>query len=809
MPYTPATGAVSFTGVGTCVVDANQAGNTDYQAATQVHQTIPVGQGSQTITFTSTPPSDATVGGPSYTPSATATSGLPVSFSIDASSTAGACSYTPATGAVSFTGVGTCAVDANQAGNTDYQAATQVHQTIPVGQGSQTITFTSTPPSDATVGGPSYTPSATATSGLPVSFSIDASSTAGACSYAPATGAVSFTGVGTCAVDAKQAGNTDYQGATQVSQSITIGTASLTITASSSAIAYEGPLPAITPIYSGFVNGDTASSLTLAPTCTTTATSSSPPGTYPSTCTGAAGANYSISYVAGTVTVSPATLTVTASSPAMAYGDLVPAITPIYSGFVNGDTALSLTLAPTCTTTATSSSPVGTYPSSCSGAVDADYAIRYTPGQVSIGAATLTVTATSTTMTYGGPVPTIMGIYSPATVPLSPPASCSTTATSSSPPGTYSSTCSGGAAANYAIGYAAGTVTVSPAPLSITATSTTMSYGGPLPAITPIYSGFVNGDTASSLTLAPTCTTAANSSSPPGTYSSTSAGAVDVDYAFSYTAGTVKVNAAPVPQATTTTTIPPAPPKGFPDAGLSYPDGAIVAYGGKDYVFAGGRAFAAAGSSLTAVEKVDHAQVVAAPAEATAPVTVAVRPGTLVSTKAVDGDGTLYVAGPDGLLHGFATPGQFFAGGYDAALVVSVPSLAGLQVASRSAGADGLTALSTRADGAVVDSSGTFYIFAGGRAFGLATPAELLAVEAVDAAQVLSGPVSSAQALAPIASGVLLSVAHGRGVFVSFEGGAYLFKAMGQFLRDGYGGTAAVPVPGPDHLVVVSPYSGS
>ena len=84
---------MSFTGAGTCVVDANQAGNTDYQAGTQVHQTIPVGKGSQTITFTSTAPSDATVGGPSYTPSATATSGLPVSFSIDASSTAGACSY--------------------------------------------------------------------------------------------------------------------------------------------------------------------------------------------------------------------------------------------------------------------------------------------------------------------------------------------------------------------------------------------------------------------------------------------------------------------------------------------------------------------------------------------------------------------------------------------------------------------------------------------------------------------------------------------------------------------------------------------
>jgi MBG domain (YGX type)/Lamin Tail Domain/NPCBM-associated, NEW3 domain of alpha-galactosidase/Alpha galactosidase A/Alpha galactosidase C-terminal beta sandwich domain len=68
-------------------------------------------------------------------------------------------------------------------------------------------------------------------------------------------------------------------------------------------------------------------------------------------------------------------LTITASSPSMTYGEAVPAITPSYSGFVNGDTAASLPIAPTCTTTANPWSPPGTYPTSCSGAADPNYTI--------------------------------------------------------------------------------------------------------------------------------------------------------------------------------------------------------------------------------------------------------------------------------------------------------------------------------------------------------------------------------------------------------------------------------------------------
>ena len=70
-------------------------------------------------------------------------------------------------------------------------------------------------------------------------------------------------------------------------------------------------------------------------------------------------ANYTISYVAGTLTVNPAGLTITANNQSKAYGAALPGLTVGYSGFVNGDTAGSLTTPPAVTTTGTASSPAG------------------------------------------------------------------------------------------------------------------------------------------------------------------------------------------------------------------------------------------------------------------------------------------------------------------------------------------------------------------------------------------------------------------------------------------------------------------
>ncbi|MDE3131765.1 MAG: Ig-like domain repeat protein, partial [Acidobacteriota bacterium] len=206
--------------------DANQAGDSNYTAAPQDQQSFTVGKGSQTISFTSTPPSSPTVGGTPYTPTATGgNSGNPVTFTIDPASTSGAC--TIAAGVVSFTGNGTCVIDANQAGDSNYTAAPQDQQSFTVGKGSQTISFTSTPPGNATVGGATY--HATATGGdstQSVVLTIDSTSTS-VCAID--SGIVSFTGVGTCLIDANQAGDSNYDAAPQRQQSFTVGKGSQSI----------------------------------------------------------------------------------------------------------------------------------------------------------------------------------------------------------------------------------------------------------------------------------------------------------------------------------------------------------------------------------------------------------------------------------------------------------------------------------------------------------------------------------------------------------------------------------------------------
>ena len=107
-------GVVSFNAAGTCKLDANQAGNAVWNAATQVQQNVTVAKGSQTITFTSTAPGSATVGGATYTATATGGgSGNTVTFTSGSTSV---CTSGGTNGSVfTFVGPGTCVVDANQA----------------------------------------------------------------------------------------------------------------------------------------------------------------------------------------------------------------------------------------------------------------------------------------------------------------------------------------------------------------------------------------------------------------------------------------------------------------------------------------------------------------------------------------------------------------------------------------------------------------------------------------------------------------------------------------------------------------------
>ena len=166
---------VTLVASGTCTIQATQAGNANYAAATPVNQSFQVTQESQTITFGAL--SNQALGTAPFTVSATASSGLAVSFT----------STTPAVCTVSGSDrdagrAGTCTIQATQAGNANYAAATPVNQSFQVTQESQTITFGAL--SNQAFGTAPFTVSATASSGLAVSF---ASTTTAVCTVSGAT----------------------------------------------------------------------------------------------------------------------------------------------------------------------------------------------------------------------------------------------------------------------------------------------------------------------------------------------------------------------------------------------------------------------------------------------------------------------------------------------------------------------------------------------------------------------------------------------------------------------------------------------
>jgi hypothetical protein len=209
--------------------------------------------------------------------------------------------------------------------------------------------------------------------------------------------------------------------------------------------------------------------VTFAPTATGTLTGTL---TITDNSNGVAGSAQTVT-LSGTGT--PAPLVITASSASMTYGGAVPTITPSYSGFVNGDTPASLATPPNCTTTATSQSPVGSYRSTCAGAVDPNYNFTYVPGNVTVGKASLTITASNATVTYGGTPPTVTPGYSAfagtdTVASLTTAPTCTTTATSSTPVGTDTgaNTCAGAVDGNYNFTYVPGNMTVSKATPTIT-----------------------------------------------------------------------------------------------------------------------------------------------------------------------------------------------------------------------------------------------------------------------------------------------------------------------------------------------------
>ena len=161
---------------------------------------------------------------------------------------------------------------------------------------------------------------------------------------------------------------------------LTVEAAALLISAEDKSKVYGAALPELTFTYTGLVNGNTAPS-TL-PRISTTATVSSNVGTYPITISGAADANYTITYRQAILTVTPAVLTIIADDKERLYKEPNPEFTFQYSGFVNGDTKIAV--APSVATSANFNTSVGSYPIILSGANDPNYSFNLVNGKLTI-----------------------------------------------------------------------------------------------------------------------------------------------------------------------------------------------------------------------------------------------------------------------------------------------------------------------------------------------------------------------------------------------------------------------------------------
>jgi hypothetical protein len=109
--------------------------------------------------------------------------------------------------------------------------------------------------------------------------------------------------------------------------------------------------------------------------------------------------NYAFAFADGTLTVNPATLTVTANGASRIYGSANPTFSDTIGGFVNGDTSAVVTGAASLTTTADASSGIGAYAinAAIGSLVAPNYAFAFADG-------TLTVSQDSTTATASAAV---------------------------------------------------------------------------------------------------------------------------------------------------------------------------------------------------------------------------------------------------------------------------------------------------------------------------------------------------------------------------------------------------------------------
>ncbi|MEI3802550.1 MULTISPECIES: MBG domain-containing protein [unclassified Chitinophaga] len=504
---------------------------------TPVNGILTVALTSQTITFPAI--TGKTYGDAAFTLSAGSSSALAVSYSVVSG---------PATisgNTVTITGTGNVTIAADQGGNGNYSPATQVTQTFNVAKAILTVTANdknkaykqANPTPDYTITGFVNNETINVVSGNAIiAHTADANSVPGVYPITVTAGALAAANYNFSFVNGSLT-------ITQASQTITFpaitgktyGDAAFTLGASSDAgltVAYtvtSGPAT---------VNGNTVT-ITGVGNVTISATQ-------------AGDANYTAAAVVSqSFQVTPATLTVTADDKQKVYGANNPALTYTISGFVNGENSSVITGVAALSTTANNSSAPGTYPI----AVDVtpltatNYIFTPVNGILTVALTSQTITFPAITgKTYGDAAFALNASSSSALAisysVISGPATISGNTVTITGAGNVTIAADQAGNGNYSpAAQVTQTFNVAKAMLSIKAKDEVRTYtgNGYTGGNGVDYTGFVNGDAATSLTGALAYAGTSQGAINAGTYIITPSGLTSNNYNISFTDGQLTI----------------------------------------------------------------------------------------------------------------------------------------------------------------------------------------------------------------------------------------------------------------------------
>ena len=323
--------------------------------------------------------------------------------------------------------------------------------------------------------------------------------------------------------------------------SLTIGKASLTVTADNKTKVYGDANPSFTATITGYVNGEGSTAITGTPALSTTATQYSNVTSYPITpAVGTlAASNYSFTYANGSLVITAAPLTITGAS-----------TSPTYTGLAQTNSAATISGIKGSSDAFTisgygSGTNAGTYNDSlvatAAGSTNAaNYNITINNGSLTIGKANATVTANSANPTYNGQIQSVSGFTASGLV-NSETAAVLTGIVASGAAGTNAGTYTNivtGTDANYNLTLVNGTLTIAKANAIVTGNSANVTYNGQSQSV----SGFtatnlVNGQSAAVLTgVTASGATGINA----GTYTNTVIG-TDANYNLTLVNGTISI----------------------------------------------------------------------------------------------------------------------------------------------------------------------------------------------------------------------------------------------------------------------------